>query len=543
MRSFGLAAGTALLAWGGATGALAQNISNEAWLGQIGGTNVITIDQSGRNNQAGANNTAWRLNQDGNDNVLVINQFGHRNQVGAEDLAPSITGINQVGSRNEIDIKQSTGQHAFSGFNVVGAIYQASRYSVMLNPANKLTVRQSGEEAGHHVRTVRQFYFGSGSGDDFNEASITQTGGGPDEAGNRLGDLFQWGTSNSFTLIQGDQANTVSDVRQSGNGNVAEVEQDLFSEFVGGNLLQYLHQFGFGNIVNVAMKGEHNAIQRIFQFNAYLGAVPESGNTVLVTLRGKGNGGSYGGISNFLSNAALAVSAAQADIVQIGDKNHVSIEISGEDNRFGSVQFGDDNHAEVSVASLSGTSALDASRNESALFQSGTGNHSSHTVRGSDNVGAARQFGAYNRLTVDQQGDGNLADVFQSGRRNQLEVVQRGGGVGNGNLAVVTIFGDRNNSALGGAASFSGLVASALAAPGLPALTPGRLFQEGLANNVRAEVYGDDNRFAFHQQGNGNLAESIVIGSGNQLAVVQIGNSNIATVAQYGSGNSAVILQ
>src|SRR5690606_35452304 len=239
MRSFGFAAGSALFAWGGATGALAQNISNEAWLGQIGGTNTITIGQNGRNNQAGASNTAWRLSQDGNDNVLVIDQFGHRNQVGAEDLAPSITGINQIGSRNEIDIEQSTGQHAFNDLNVVGAIYQASRYSMMLNPANKLTVRQSGEEAGHHVRTVRQFYFGSGAGDDFNEASITQTGGGPDDAGNRLGDLFQWGTSNSFTLIQGDQANTVSDVRQSGQGNVAEVEQDLFSEFVGGNLLQY----------------------------------------------------------------------------------------------------------------------------------------------------------------------------------------------------------------------------------------------------------------------------------------------------------------
>jgi len=525
----------------GATGAFAQNVSNETWLGQVGGTNTIDIEQSGRNNRAGADNAALRLNQDGNDNVLIINQYGYSNQVGAEMSARPVTGVNQVGGRNQIDISQRTGQFAYDGFNVVGAVSQTSRQAVLSGPTNVLEVVQEGPtEAGHRIGSVRQIYLGYDGGSDHNEASINQIGGGPEGSGNRLGDLLQQGTSNSFTLVQGNQANVVGDVRQSGVENVATVEQDLFSGSIGGNLLQYLHQFGFRNVADLVMKGEDNAIQRIFQFNGNLGSVPENRNSIKVTLIGKGNGGTgNGGIGNFVAAAALAVSAAQADIVQIGDRNDVSITVTGQDNRFGAAQYGDGNTAAIAIASLSSETPWDATANESALFQAGLDNWYAHTARGNRNIAGARQFGSYNELIIEQGGNDNVASVLQSGNTNFLEVAQSN----TGNTATATITGSNNNGIGIGGRSFSGDAAVALAASNAPTLTPGRLFQDGLNNAVTANVVGSENKFAFYQQGNSNLAGGIIVGASNQLAVVQVGDSNVAMVEQFGSGNTAVILQ
>ena len=509
VRSLKWLAGSVALVALSATGAAAQNISNETWLGQVGGTNTITINQSGRNNQAGADNMAYRLNQDGNDNVLSIDQFGHRNQAGAAPLL-GLTGINQIGGSNTIDIVQHTAADALSGINIVGAVRQHSAY-VLLEPTNILTIRQNEDSgldgaAGHMVGTVRQDFTG-GESHAPNTATITQTGGGLEE-GNYLGSLQQTGTANLFDLMQHNQSNEVTDARQFGSGNVATVTQGLLTGLVGGNLLQYLHQFGVRNVSEVVMQGSQNAIQRIFQFNAHLGA-SASGNKVKVTLSGEDNGSTgNGGIGDFRSTAARDVSAAQGNIVQIGDENLATITITGTDNKFGTQQFGERNYIVVAVGALDGEAAQ---RNESAVFQIGTENYFTHDVLGSDNVGAARQFGDYNRLAIEQSGNGNLARAM--------------------------ITGDRNNS--------DGRVFTDLVRAMLPSgdVTPGRLYQNGLGNSVSVTVTGSDNLFGVHQHGAGNVAESIIVGGFNQVAVMQVGDGNVALTAQYGSGNIAVIRQ
>ncbi len=507
-RSLKLLIGSAVLA-AGTTGSLAQNISNETWLGQVGGTNTITIDQSGRNNQAGADNVALRLNQDGNDNILAITQFGHRNQVGAAPFAAPPTGINQFGGSNRIEIEQTTAQDAVAdGGNVIGAIFQRSAY-VLLEATNILRIVQSevfgnSGAANHSVGTVRQIH--AGRAGDANTARITQTGGGYGE-GNYLGDLYQFGAGNLFDLTQRNQHNEVIDVRQIGSNNTATVEQGLFAGIIGGNLVEYLHQFGLRNLANVVMLGSNNAVQRILQINAHLGW-SALGNVVTITLGSEDSGSTgNGNVDDFASEAARAVSAAQANVVQIGDYNRAAITIAGVDNKFGARQIGDDNDAVISVGALDGQAAQ---RNESAVFQNGTGNYFSHVVLGNDNVGAARQFGDRNRLSIEQRGHANLAEAV--------------------------IVGSGNNFA----ASFSDLAASVLPTPDLK---PGGLFQKGLNNTVRANVTGNDNRFGFYQEGGWNVASSTVIGSGNEVVVVQIGNDNTATTIQYGNRNVAVIRQ
>jgi len=504
-----LAAGAVLIA-GTATGAGAQGISNETWLGQVGGTNTITIDQSGRNNQAGADNVALRLNQDGNDNVLSINQFGHRNQVGAAPYARPPTGINQLGGANLIDVTQRNAANALDGTNIIGAIYQRSAY-VLLDPTNILTILQSedggnGGAAHHTVGTVSQIFTG-GESDAPNRADISQTGGGFGE-GNWLSSLSQDGTANTFRLTQQNQSNEVVDARQSGSGNRAVVEQGGFSGFVGGNYLEYFHQFGVENIARVVMQGSGNAVQRILQLNAHLGG-SALGNKVKLSLNGENNGGTgHRGVGKFESDAAKAVSVAQANIVQIGDYNRTAITIAGTDNKFGAQQFGEDNDVYISIGALDGKSAED---NESAVFQIGTDNSFSHVVLGSKNVGAARQFGDKNRLSIEQRGNRNLAEAVLFGNRNNFE---------------------------GG--TFTGLAAAALSGADFK---PGRLYQEGLQNTVSVRVTGNDNLFGFHQDGSYNVAESVILGAGNQVVVAQIGDDNVVLTRQYGSGNIAIIRQ
>lgn len=511
-RSSGLLTGSVMLLAAAVTGAAAQGIGNETWLGQVGGTNTIAIDQTGRNNQAGADNVSLRLNQNGDNNLLTISQFGHRNQVGAAPFEVPPTGINQIGSSNEISIVQQTARDAFEGSNIVGAVFQRSA-DLLLRPTNILSIfqgeigifqdRHGGNgEAGHVVGVVRQIHTGADQA--ANRASISQTGGGLD-SGNVLGALHQEGTANEFRLTQDNQSNEVRDARQIGHDNRASVEQGLFAGFAGGNLVEYLHQFGFRNISQIVMLGSNNVIQRIFQDNGLLGA-SAVGNMVNVTLDSEENGSTGNGrTGDFLSLAARDVSAAQSNVEQIGDHNRASITITGADNRFGTRQHGDDNDVIISIAELHGQSARN---NESAVFQKGTGNSLTHFVLGKDNVGAVRQFGDMNKLSIEQRGNGNLAEAVISGNSNNL------------------------------AAAFSGLAA----VPGLD-LRPGQLYQKGLGNTILSDTAGNNNNFAFHQDGGWNVAESMIIGNGNQVVMAQIGNGNVAITRQVGNGNVAVIRQ
>jgi hypothetical protein len=492
--------------------AMAQNISNEVWIGQTGGTNTVTITQAGRTNLAGADNIDRRLNQDGDLNKLSIDQYGWSNQAGAAPLAVQPRGINQTGDRNEIEIRQHTGRDAQDGTNIIGAVWQESPY-LLSRAANELTIVQTEESvigetvidaaAGHSIGTVTQI-FGNPAAR-ANIASITQRGGGYG-VGNMLDVVLQDGAENSLLIIQSGQSNRVHDSRQIGIGNDSEIEQGGGE----GNLLEYSQQTGTGNTSKIQMAGSRNAVQRILQNNQYKGAAA-TGNRSKVILDGEGNGGTgNGGTGDFISAAAQNVSAAQANVVQLGDDNDVSVSISGDDNKFGIQQFGEGNGTVVSISGVQGQAAL---RNESAAFQIGDDNHASHQATGNDNVGAIRQNGERNRIMIEQRGDSNLADML--------------------------IRGDDNNAM---ASTFTGSALSvALSAP---SLQPGTVRQVGVQNAATARVDGiGENNFGLHQQGDHNSIDGMIGGLRNELAVVQIGSTNRSISAQTGTGNSLGVLQ
>ncbi len=504
----------------GANGASAQNISNETWLGQVGGLNTITINQSGRNNQAGASDTFYRLNQNGNDNVLTIDQYGHRNQAGATPYQFPPTGINQVGGSNEIGVRQSTATNAVDGGNVVGAIYQFSSF-LLQNTSNLLTIIQNEEggsgEAHHGVGVIRQIYTGNDS-HLRNEAQITQKGGGAD-AGNFLGYLTQAGRANFFFLLQEVASNVVLSAIQTGNTNRASVTQVAGTH----NRVEYLHQWGHRNDAEVTMEGSRNVVEQIFQYNILLGQAAQ-GNIAKVALHGEGNGGPTGFADQFVSDAALEISVAQANIVQIGELNNVSVTIAGDDNRYGTQQFGENNDAIIALGKpATAVSVVEsANENESAVFQSGDDNVMSHMIMGDRNVAAVQQFGNANALEIVQISEGKLSIPNQRG-----------------NLAKVFIAGHRNNN-IPFADQFADSVELVAASVDL---RPGRFYQDGLNNTILASVTGSDNSFGVHQVGNFNSAEMTVMGSFNQVVVVQLGDNNIAIAQQFGNGNTAIIQQ
>lgn len=495
--------------------AMAQNVSNEVWIGQTGGTNIVTITQTGRTNLAGADNVDLRLNQNGEFNKLSIDQFGWSNQAGAAPLDGQLRGINQTGDRNEVGIRQHTGRDAENGTNIVGAIRQESPF-LLSRTANELTIIQTEESgigevvidsaAAHSIGTVTQTFDDQNApGASANAASITQRGGGFG-VGNTLGSLLQEGAENSFLVIQSGQSNRVHDSRQIGTGNDSDIQQQAGE----GNLLEFSLQTGTGNISKIHMSGSRNAVQRILQNNQHLGT-SAAGNRAKVTLKGEGNGGTgNGGTGDFLSSAARNVSAAQANVVQLGDDNDVSITLVGDDNKFGIHQFGDGNGAVVAVSAVEGQTAL---RNESAIFQVGDDNDVSHRVIGNENVGAVRQFGERNRVKIEQEGDYNLAEIFVRGKDNNAT-----------------------------ASTFTGTALSvSLAAT---SLQPGTLRQQGMNNTATASVDGiGDNSFGFHQAGDYNSITSTIDGFRNALAVVQTGNTNRSISVQTGTGNTLGIRQ
>jgi hypothetical protein len=136
--------------------ALAENSTNQAWIGQTGETNTISIVQQGCANRAGADNTTHRINQEGRFNTLSIDQFGRSNSAGAGTLGEALPeGLNQEGDHNQLSVRQHN--LALDAFNFLGAVFQSS-LSGGSALANLLTIVQEetggDDTAGHRIGSV-----------------------------------------------------------------------------------------------------------------------------------------------------------------------------------------------------------------------------------------------------------------------------------------------------------------------------------------------------------------------------------------------------
>lgn len=485
--------------------ALAQNISNEVWIGQTGNTNTISIVQQGESNTAGADNVFLRLSQDGNFNALSIDQYGWSNNVAPAALeAGRPIGLNQVGDLNEIDISQTNS--AASGSNLVGAIYQESPRNLVATP-NSLEVLQTdvggtSGAAGHALRSIRQINTTANA--TANTARVTQSGGN-DTDGNTVDQLSQEGAANAMDLTQSGSENVLDFANQFGTGN----EFVMVQENGDANTTGVVQQIGDLNRVSVRQAGSRNHALQIYQNNENLNG---AGNRAKLMVTGEDNGGDgLGGLGQFVAAATLGVSGVQqGEISQIGDDNDASLTITeGSLNQFGISQIGDGNGVLVSIAAQPGEIA---EGNETATLQDGLDNDYTLTVIGNGNAAAASQTG-----------ERNNAYAFQTGDQNIIEI---------------EMVGDDNNVAsLGGFSDQAGVVADTV---GLPA---GEFRQTGSLNSASVLVEGSTNLVGTWQSGDSHEAMVSIFGSGNQLAVVQTGFGNISMSVQTGDGNNLGVRQ
>lgn len=501
---------TGLLCLTSAT-ALAQNATNEAWIGQTGETNTISILQQGNSNRAGADNTAHRINQDGRFNALSIDQFGWSNAAGAHtlDASAALEGLNQRGDRNSLSITQRNLSQ--SGFNFLGAVFQSS-VSGTAALANIVAVVQNATggdgQAGHRIGTLTQTHADGAQA--ANSAAVTQTGG-TNGIGNTVERLLQSGFANLAEIVQSASHNSLALALQRGNHNSAHVEQG------GGerNAIDTLDQNGMNNRAAISQSGNRNHTAWMFQNND---GVAIAGNRMKITIAGDDNGGDgLGGPGSFKSQLLrLGSNAFQGAFSQIGDGNDISYTVNGGDgNLAGITQDGDGNGAIVAIGHIPGTGAAGGAGNEIGIVQTGDGNNLSLNIVGSGNIDAIAVNGDKNMLRLRQNGSGNIFDIALTGHNN-------------------------NNSAFPSVGSFDGrLVAIAANAD----LSPGSGLQEGTGNSVRLDLAGNSNLFAFKQDGHDNAALVVVNGIANHAAVDQSGNSGRVQIKQSGTSNSMGVVQ
>ena len=491
--------------------ALAQNISNEVWIGQTGAGNSLDVVQEGRANSAGADNVYLLLGQQGVGNAMTLSQYGYANKVATlfADEEAYARGMRQRGDINTADLVQRNTQPG--GSNIVGSMQQLSPTNIIGSGANVLSVTQAETggldgTGGHFIGRLVQWNT-SGTGEN-NRATIIQTGGGGGR-GNTLAGMYQQGGDNAFRLEQTGQSNLFGEepdlggAWQYGSGNVASVVQD-------GNVnrLEYVEQRGDANAARLRQSGDDNAIAHVDQNSEGYG---REGNTLEVAISGVANGSSGSGyVGEFLTLAALGQTGVlQGGFRQYGVANNARLTIiAGVESKFGLSQTGDANQAFVTIAHS--TPQQQAQRNESAIFQNGSLNYARHDVLGDDNAGA----------------------IMEVGKRNTVSLSQGGGG----NVALVRITGDDNNGerTLFGPALDTALVTS---------LLPGAVTQSGYGHTAALRLSGSSNGFATSQIGEAHRLDAEITGDGNALAVVQETSSNQSFSAQTGSGNALGVSQ
>lgn len=506
----GFAAATALLALAAAAPANAQSATNEAWIGQTGDTNTITIIQTGIGNSAGANDSTLRINQDGRYNDITIDQLGWANTAGATILSQpgAPAGINQVGDRNVVEVVQDN--LVDFGANAIGAIFQSS-LTGLTAVANRLFVEQGSDggdgSAGHEIGYVSQVNGADDLGT--NVVRIFQSGGVAG-IGNAIERLIQQGYANFVETNQSQQGNLVGSGRQIGAGNELVAIQGEGED----NTIRDVAQIGDLNRTRITQSGDRNYVDSVLQNNEGLAI---SGNRLVAIFAGDDNGGDgLGGAGAFRTAVAEAVGVYQGSFTQIGDDNDIAFTVNGgSDNMFGVFQDGDGNGAIVTISRAAGGTAPLAERNEVAVFQEGDDNNLSIAIVGDDNVVGATMRGERNRAAFSQEGDGNTIDISV---------------VGN----------DNNNTASPSVGTFGGSAATLAAAL---SLDPGEGLQSGRLNSAVLRVTGNANLFAFSQSGEENALALTVAGSGNQTVIGQSNNLNAAAVKQTGTGNSMVIRQ
>lgn len=533
-------------------GGVAHAQSNEVYLGQVGDTNKLTVDQVGESNTVGGLTDDLRLNQLGNDNLATLRQVGVQNGVGGVNmtgrpgfltgLLGSTSGLFQRGNQNVLDIEQRSWRN--SGGSLIGAIEQRADSLPAGIISNRTRVRQIGGAlangsddkapssgpGNHTIREILQIVVPSTDvsilGVGTNQIDVDQLG-----LSQQIGQLRQRGAANRIEILQDGTANALRLVNQDGDANGVRLRM------VGErNSLGNAEQRGVSNRVSLRVDGSGNFVDQAVQGG--LGGVGAGrGNVITASIVGDDNGGEGTGGYRALSAQGTVAGAFASSLEQYGEGNALSLTIGAEGigrtdgNYFSSAQRGFDNAA---YALMTGDG------NEFALSQDGDGNQLDITQASSVIRSTGDSTRAGNTALLQQIGNNNLAEIKQSGAGNRLDMEIRGdrnllstSQTGSGHRIDIRIDGSDNLR---------------------PAPRAGRLptkgdalvksvIQEGIGHVASLDITGDENVALMRQTGSQNIVSGIVKGTANTAITSQTGADQVTIFRQFGDLNYLTVRQ
>ncbi len=384
----------------------------------------------------GSDNTAF-VNQVGDVNTAIVNQTGNSNIADKSDIYPSslygtlnAKGITQNGSSNTGEITQN---NAHVGVVSAGPIAGMGQYG----DNNAATITQSGNTAW------MQGYVWSEQ--DGNGNSSTQN---QEKVSYAFSHVKQVGDENTAETQQqfggyGQRAN----ILQTGDGNNAYQEQGSVSGYTETNLAE-ITQVGNTNTSYQSQVGSHNTSSALINGDLNTTNQTQTGNGNLSTVKV-----GFQDVPTYMSDNN------NVTVGQTGDNNEASFGLTmGNDNTVNISQDGNTNYTEIGVKygdandltetvtgngnrtrlSLNADWGSKSSNNTVEITKDGDGNYVAGSIKGSSNDITVSQTGDNNRVgTSWYTGDG----INVTGDMNTVDVSQSG----NGNSSINTVAGSNNS--------------------------------------------------------------------------------------------------
>ncbi|HPG40732.1 MAG TPA: hypothetical protein PLP19_16820 [bacterium] len=392
-----------------------------------------------------------------------------------------------------------------------------------------------------------------------NTTNVTQVGSNVTTT-NQTGDngqiTVQQDGANTATVDQVETASNtpvgqqIANVKQTGTGNVADVDQ---TETGGG-----------GHSTNRATIEQDGTTNTAIQSTYAPGY--NSGQTVNAYQQGAGNLStqtiSAGYTNSFevdqigddnTATQTMSANHSHGYIYTVGDRNAATQNITGSNHGYsGGInidQFGDDNTA---GQTFSGSGLGHNQKGD--ILQDGNLNNASQISAGADNIANTYQLGDMNLATTTMTGNSDFADVDQIGNQNIATVDQ----VGNSHNASVQQYG-RNYADVDQNGGNGNKAVVAQGASGAPV---NNYYQPGYASDWKEGAYvvqtGNTNDALIDMNSNNGEAGIFQTGDLNQgsqelnstyhrtnankgymaIEIKQIGNENVAdqkTLASFGS--------
>ncbi|WP_019988860.1 beta strand repeat-containing protein [Rudanella lutea] len=401
-----------------------------------GGT--VLVDQTSNNNYANVRQFGG-ADAAGDRNVTQVYQSGTGgdNQVEAQALGKGNTQtITQTGQNNQVYIRQepentTTFAQAKNDDNetVITQTGTMNRAVMDMRSTNSnATISQTGNENYARYEIIGDANSDTGTPGDNNDLTVTQTrvGSGAGNTQNVFNGRAE-GDNNTVTVVQTGEGNRIGGTGSNDFG--VNIDGD-------GNALA-LTQTGNDNLTNIriedgatnALSADNNQVE-IKQNNTVNGSGNTVGSTPFGTsgnygleLRGdfsdvriyQGQNVPAGGKQNSVNMAI------HSDATNVGQKNEVDIEQTGDNNRVGT---GGSAYGTTTVDNASARGLyISGNSNQVSITQDG-GDETKAKQNGNDKLTVKQQGGVAtasaqsNRVLIDQQAGYNEADITQNGSGN-----------------------------------------------------------------------------------------------------------------------------